>query len=198
VINSSKGLLISRDGGKTWQQVTDGPGPGKDIRAIAVNLANPNFVAVGTDILFYTSEDKGRTWKEIKLGDLQEVDEIRIDNTAQIIYLGTKSTGVWRGILNYDSARSQIAITGVSFPQVVSKNGLVEVIVSVDNLGGIPGSFPINVEIGRFKSSQNLTLNGADQASAKFSTKLKPGTYKVHVNGVNYGTIRLAKSQVLK
>jgi len=193
IVESSKGLFISKDGGKTWKQVQDGPGEGRDIRAIAVNPKDPNFVAVGTEGPFYISKDRGKTWQTIEADILAEVDEIRIDKDAKTIYLGTKSTGVWRGIIDYDASKPAIVgLTGVSHPKSVKGGQTFEIIVSADNLGSGMSSLPVNLEIGNKTSSGTLQISGADQAAGRFSVSISnPGKYDVIVNGIDYGDLEV-------
>ncbi len=198
VIDSRKGLLISRDGGKTWQQVSEGPGEGRDIRAIAVSPENPDFVAVGTDAPFFVSEDKGKTWREIKLSEsVAQVDLIRIDSTAKIIYLGTLSTGVWRGIIGFDSnSPSVIDITGISAPPSVAAGMRFDVIVSVDNIGGQEAPFEVSLEVADQKITKGLTLPAAGTALLKHTFSIEsPGKYGILVNGLEYGSIDVVEAE---
>lgn len=206
VITSSRGLLISRDGGKTWSQVDNkpnehgtptAPGEGHDIRAVAVDPKNPDFVAVGTTNAFFVSENKGETWREIKFtGQGSEVEDIRIDSSAKLIYLGTKYSGVWRGILDYDADQAAVVeLTGVSFPSSSVANKPFSVIVSLDNLGGKAGSLLVSLKIGDYQSSKTISLSGADQSVVNFSPVLKkPGTYDVLINGTHYGKVVISKA----
>ncbi len=194
VIDSSKGLLISRDSGKTWRQVVDGPGQGLDVRAVAVSPDDPNVVVVGTNNPLFISRDKGETWSKIEVGELREADKIIIDSTAKVIYLGTGQKGVWRGIINYNSeSPSIIEITGVSYPKQVSLGKEFEIIVSVDNLGSQSGRLDVKLRIGDKEAVGSLELFGADQSYAKFKTIIrKVGAYDIFVNGLYYGEINAA------
>ncbi len=193
VVKSSKGLFISRDAGKTWNQVQGGPGEGKDIRAVAVSPKNPEFVAVGTEGPFYISRDKGKTWEIIEADILSEVDEIRIDKDAKTIYLGTKSTGVWRAIIDYDAAKPAITeLTGVSYPKTMKGGEAFDVIVSADNLGSGKSSIPVNLEIANKTSSATLQVSAADQTAGRFSVTISnKGVYNVVVNGADYGFVEI-------
>ncbi|MBI2673272.1 hypothetical protein HYX19_03360 [Candidatus Woesearchaeota archaeon] len=190
-INSSKGLFISRDAGKTWNQVVNGPGEGYSIRAIAVNPKNPDFVVVGTEDPLFISEDKGKTWRKTELEGLKEANKIKIDATAKIIYLGTGNVGVWRGIIGFDSSQpAMIEITGISAPHSVKSGQPFAIIVSVDNIGSESGSLPLHVKIGLFESEQTVSLSKADQATATFYPALKQsGEYSILVNDIEYGRI---------
>lgn len=193
VVDSSKGLLISRNGGKNWSQVASGPGQGYDVRAIAVNPEDTNIVIVGTQDPLYISKDKGRTWTKLTTPRLREADRIQIDSSAKIIYLGTAQAGVWRGIIDYSSANSaMIEITGVAAPTSVKSGESFPVTVSVDNTGGKTGSMPINLKIGQFSKSKTANLSSADQAAVDFSVSVKEeGDYNIFVNDIDYGKINI-------
>ncbi len=199
VISSSRGLLISRDKGKTWKQVTNGPGEGYDVRAIAVNPQNPNFVVAGTNDPLFVSEDKGRTWKQVYTEGnlLKEADKIKIDSTANVIYLGTGDTGVWRAIIDYDSeSPALIEITGVHLPQTIKKNIPFNVLVSIDNIGAKSGSVPVTVKVGYEETSKEITLAPTEQVAITFPIKInETGSYYLTVNGLNYGQINIAEEQ---
>jgi photosystem II stability/assembly factor-like uncharacterized protein len=205
VVDSSRGLLISRDAGKTWKQViANGPGQGRDIRAIAINPKDINFVAVGTDEDFYVSEDKGVTWERIPLKGVAGVDEIRIDDTAKVMYLGTNTSGVWRGIIDYSSSLpAVIEITGISSPASVKPGEQFDVTVSLDNTGGKEGTLPVTLKIDDYESSKTIRLAAADQAAGVFSLSLKSsGDHEISVNDIKYGKITVAgleeeKSKIL-
>lgn len=209
VIASSRGLLISRDGGKTWPQVDNrpdehgtptAPGEGHDIRAIGVDPKKPNFVAVGTKSGFFVSEDKGETWREIKFtGHGLAVEDIRIDSEALLMYLGTQYNGVWRGILDYNDQSATLSITGASFPSSVIIGKPFSVVVSADNIGGKTGSIHVSLKIGAYKSSKPISLAGASQTTITFSPILKKsGTYNLVINNINYGKIVASKMTRIK
>lgn len=194
VIDSSRGLLISRDAGRTWSQVnTNGPGQGRDIRAIAVNPKDTNFIVVGTDEDFYVSEDKGTTWKRIKLEGVTGVDEIRIDHTAKVIYLGTGTSGVWKGVIDYSpSLPAIVEITGVSAPKSVKSGEIFDIVVSIDNVGGKSGFLPVRLKIGEYEESKTVQVVAADQSSVRFSLNLKKaGTHEIIINDFKYGEINV-------
>lgn len=197
IINSSKGLLISGDGGKTWKQAENGPGAGYDIRAVAVSPENPAFVAVGTQSHFFVSTDKGRTWKKTTEQNLEEANELRIDATAKIIYLGTAKAGVWRGVIDYEAgSEAQPKVTGVLAPQSAVAAQEFDVIVSLDNTGGKPGSFELKIEAGGKKVSKTVELPTAGARAEKFSVSLgEAGEHDLLVNGVKQKTITVAQPQ---
>ncbi len=60
VYGSYKGLQLSKDGGKTWQQT--GPLP-KDTFDIAAAVKNPEIIYAATRFGIKTSHDSGKTWQ---------------------------------------------------------------------------------------------------------------------------------------
>ncbi len=59
-------LRISRDGGLTWQPLTQNPPWGRGpVRCLAIDAQNPNFMLAGTDNAAYLSTDAGRSWTKI-------------------------------------------------------------------------------------------------------------------------------------
>lgn len=58
---AASGLFLSKDGGKTWQNVADIP-RNMLIGAILVNPYRPEYIYVGTRSTFYLSRDAGKTW----------------------------------------------------------------------------------------------------------------------------------------
>ncbi len=102
---ASSGVLISRDGGKSWNQAngvpTDAP-----INAIAQDPQRPNYIYVGTKQAFYSSHDGGGSWNRrggnLPFGDFTSIlinprnpDEVFVGNAYQTSELGG---GVYRTI----------------------------------------------------------------------------------------------------
>ena len=67
---SGSGVYKSEDGGVTWQLAADGL-PNADVKALAINPANPNQLYAMSDVRgeMYTSTDAATTWK--RLADTQ-------------------------------------------------------------------------------------------------------------------------------
>lgn len=102
---ASSGVLVSRDGGKTWQQPasipTDAP-----VNTIARDPQRPNYLYVGTKQSFYLSRDGGGSWNRrggnLPFGDFTSIlinprngDEIFVGNAYQTGEIGG---GVFRSI----------------------------------------------------------------------------------------------------
>jgi photosystem II stability/assembly factor-like uncharacterized protein len=99
------GVLVSRDGGKSWQRVSGVPSEAP-INAIAVNPQRPNDVYVGTKQAFYMSKDGGSNWSRrggnLPYGDFTSIlinprngDEVFVGNAYQP---GEYGGGVYRTI----------------------------------------------------------------------------------------------------
>jgi photosystem II stability/assembly factor-like uncharacterized protein len=102
---ASSGVIVSRDGGKDWNQAsgipTDAP-----VNAIAQDPQRPDYVYVGTKQAFYSSHDGGANWSRrggnLPFGDFTSIlinprktDEVFVGNAYQIGELGG---GVYRTV----------------------------------------------------------------------------------------------------
>jgi len=56
------GVLKSKDGGKTWEKISDGVNGPVAFYAMAINVKNPNII-YGVDEKIQVSHDAGKTWK---------------------------------------------------------------------------------------------------------------------------------------
>ncbi len=83
------GLWKTTDGGTTWAPVTDGQLRSSSVGAVAVAESNPDVVYVGMGEValrgnvmqgdgVYKSEDAGKTWRHVGLGDSQVVSRLRV------------------------------------------------------------------------------------------------------------------------
>jgi len=111
---ASSGVLVTRDGGKSWQRVAGVPNEAP-INAIAWDTARPNYMYVGTKQAFYRSQDGGATWNRrggnLPFGDFTSIlinprnsDEIFVGNAYQTGEIGG---GVYR-TLNAGSTWARI------------------------------------------------------------------------------------------
>jgi photosystem II stability/assembly factor-like uncharacterized protein len=102
---ASSGVLVSRDGGKSWQRVSGVPVEAP-VNAIAQDLQRPNYIYVGTKQSFYMSRDGGASWSRrggnLPFGDFTSIlinprngDEIFVGNAYQTGEIGG---GVYRTI----------------------------------------------------------------------------------------------------
>jgi len=102
---ASSGVLVSHDGGKSWQRVSGVPSEAP-VNAIAVNQQRPNYVYVGTKQAFYMSKDGGASWSRrggnLPFGDFTSIlinprngDEVFVGNAYQAGEIGG---GVYRTI----------------------------------------------------------------------------------------------------
>jgi photosystem II stability/assembly factor-like uncharacterized protein len=102
---ASSGVLVSRDGGKSWQQVSGVPTEAP-VNTITQDLQRPNHIYAGTKQSFYMSRDGGATWNRrggnLPFGDFTSIlinprngDEIFVGNAYQTGEIGG---GVYRTI----------------------------------------------------------------------------------------------------
>lgn len=102
---AASGVLVSHDGGKTWQLVSGVPSEAP-VNAIAWDLQRPNFIYVGTKQSFYMSRDGGVNWSRrggnLPFGDFTSIlinprngDEVFAGNAYQTGEIGG---GVYRTI----------------------------------------------------------------------------------------------------
>jgi photosystem II stability/assembly factor-like uncharacterized protein len=100
---SGSGVLVSRDGGKNWRQVSGVPSD-VPVNTIVQDPQRPDFVYVGTKQAFYMSHDGGASWTRrggnLPFGDFTAIlvnprngDEIFAGNAYQISEVGG---GVYR------------------------------------------------------------------------------------------------------
>ena len=97
---TNHGLLLSTNGGTSWQQVKGGL-PGKAVISLAINPDDPNFMAAGIiNQAVYISKDSGTTWKQSASGMPAEaaLQAIVFDpaNPDEVLYAGDFFSGVYR------------------------------------------------------------------------------------------------------
>ena len=102
---AASGVLVSRDGGKSWQRASGVPSDAP-VNSLAQDLQRPNYVYVGTKQSFYMSRDGGANWSRrggnLPFGDFTSIlinprngDEIFVGNAYQTGEIGG---GVYRTI----------------------------------------------------------------------------------------------------
>ncbi len=67
------GLLASRDGGESWDQVIDGPflrNNTLDLHEVQVSAAAPDTVHIATQIAMFRSRDRGDHWEHVQLEEM--------------------------------------------------------------------------------------------------------------------------------
>ncbi|MFN2491997.1 MAG: YCF48-related protein [Pyrinomonadaceae bacterium] len=111
---ASGGALVSRDGGKTWRQVSGIP-MDAPVNTIAQDPQRPNYMYVGTKQAFYRSQDGGASWSRrggnLPFGDFTSIlinprngDEIFVGNAYQTgeigggVYRSTNAGTTWTRI----------------------------------------------------------------------------------------------------
>ncbi|MGH9932520.1 MAG: peptidoglycan-binding protein, partial [Pyrinomonadaceae bacterium] len=102
---AASGVLISNDGGKSWQHVSGVPNEAP-VNTIARDLQRPNYIYVGTKQSLYASRDGGANWSRrggnLPFGDFTSIlinprngDEVFVGNAYQTGEIGG---GVYRTV----------------------------------------------------------------------------------------------------
>ena len=119
---AASGVVVSRDGGQTWQQVKDIPSD-VPVNTIAQDPKRRERIYVGTKQAFYASHDGGATWNRrggnLPFGDFTSIlinshntDEVFVGNAFQNGEIGG---GVWR-TLNAGKTWARIDPKGQRLP----------------------------------------------------------------------------------
>ena len=67
------GLLASRDGGESWEQILDGPyirHNTLDVHGVKVSSAAPGTVYLATDVAMFRSRERGRHWEHVQIDEV--------------------------------------------------------------------------------------------------------------------------------
>jgi photosystem II stability/assembly factor-like uncharacterized protein len=67
------GLLASRDGGESWEQIIDGPyvrNNTLDLHGVQVSAAAPGTVFIITQVAMFRGRDRGRRWEHIQVEEM--------------------------------------------------------------------------------------------------------------------------------
>ena len=67
------GLLVSRDGGDSWDSITDGlytENHTVDLHGVQVSSAAPGTVFIIAQVAMFRSRDRGRRWEHIRFGEM--------------------------------------------------------------------------------------------------------------------------------
>jgi photosystem II stability/assembly factor-like uncharacterized protein len=67
------GLIASRDGGETWEQILDGPyvrNNTLDLHGVQVSSAAPGTVFIITQVAMFRSRDRGHYWEHIQVDEM--------------------------------------------------------------------------------------------------------------------------------
>jgi hypothetical protein len=92
-------LMLSKDGGQTWNQINGTPFDGFTISEIVVHPTNPDvaWVAAIGDGIFRT-ENQGQTWIPVNrgLGSFKVMDLAGLSVNSDILYAGTENQGIFK------------------------------------------------------------------------------------------------------
>ncbi|MBT3338159.1 MAG: hypothetical protein HN975_17395 [Anaerolineae bacterium] len=92
------GVMLSEDGGATWQASSSGMPPETSIFDFAVDGAHPNTIyAASNDSGVFQSSDGGQTWQTINDGLLIRAGvSLALSDDGTVLYLATTGGGVFR------------------------------------------------------------------------------------------------------
>ena len=95
------GLLASRDGGETWESITDGPHVRNntlDLHGVQVSSAAPGTVFIVTQVAMFRSRDRGHHWEHVQVEEMFPGgsycrDLLVAPDDPQTLYLGAGAGG---------------------------------------------------------------------------------------------------------
>lgn len=92
VVASRFGLLRTRDGGRTWEEIKlITPAGGANITSLDIDPKDGNIMYYGTNTTFYKSVNGGANWVPSKLPTTRESSFILVDPVdTNVLYLGTR------------------------------------------------------------------------------------------------------------
>lgn len=82
------GVLVSRDGGETWEQAASGAAANADFHAMDVSRADPN-VLYGLHGAIQVSRDGGKTWTEVGAPEARVIDLAAAAVSPEIVFAAT-------------------------------------------------------------------------------------------------------------
>jgi hypothetical protein len=107
-------VYLTNDNGTTWQRIDAGLPPNRVARTLREDLRNPDVLYLGTELGLFWSNDRGRTWAELRSSmPTMAFNDLFIHPREHDLVVGTHSRGIW--IL--DNVRALQELT----PQVTGK-----------------------------------------------------------------------------
>jgi photosystem II stability/assembly factor-like uncharacterized protein len=99
-VGITEGVLLTRDGGRTWNRINRGYRSLHDVHSLAFDPQDPELLYVGTWRLAWRTPDLGRTWVPVHDGMFWDSDlfSLQIDPVdPQVIFAGACS-GIYRSL----------------------------------------------------------------------------------------------------
>lgn len=94
--NRETWLFRTRDGGKTWENLSSGLAAHQPVYVIEEDSKNPNILIVGTESGLQVSLDRGRTWRPMMNGlPMVAVYDVVIHPRERDVILGTHGRGIY-------------------------------------------------------------------------------------------------------
>ncbi|MCL1907907.1 MAG: hypothetical protein FWG12_00890 [Holophagaceae bacterium] len=99
-------LVVSTDGGKTWDNV---PGLHSDHHDLWIDPTNPNYMVEGNDGGLYISYDRGKSWKFNVNIPVSQFFNVNVDNDSVMrVYGSMQDHGSYRGAIDPSRGRDRI------------------------------------------------------------------------------------------
>jgi len=125
---ANSGVIVSRDGGTTWEKV-GGAVDNVPVSSIASDPVRPDYIYVGTKHTFYVSRDNGASWTRrggnLPLGNFTGIlinpnnsDEILLSSALENeggIFISTDAGNKWKRVNSKDMKLASYRIWSMSF-----------------------------------------------------------------------------------
>lgn len=125
---ATSGVLVSRDGGKTWAKA-GGAADNVPISSIASDPRRPDYIYVGTSQTFYLSRDSGKTWTRkggnLPIGNFTSIlinpnnsDEILLSSSLDTdggVFISTDAGNKWKRVDTKDMKLASRRIWTMAF-----------------------------------------------------------------------------------
>jgi hypothetical protein len=89
-------VYVTDDNGASWRRIDGGLPANRVARTLREDLVNPDVLYLGTEFGLYWSNDRGRTWAELRAGmPMMAHNDLFIHPREHDLVLGTHSRGIW-------------------------------------------------------------------------------------------------------
>jgi photosystem II stability/assembly factor-like uncharacterized protein len=89
-------VYVTDDNGATWRRIDGGLPANRVARTLREDLVNPDVLYLGTEFGLYWSNDRGRSWAELRAGmPMMAHNDLFIHPREHDLVLGTHSRGIW-------------------------------------------------------------------------------------------------------
>jgi hypothetical protein len=90
-------VLMTRDGGKTWANITGNLPAKEPVKSIAEDPSNPQVLYAGTEFGIYATLDRGKSWVKLNGKSLPPVpvDDILVHPREKDLIVATHGRSIW-------------------------------------------------------------------------------------------------------